>query len=139
MSLQNAPHSFKTPVPHLERSSMTQSSLVQPEGHLGARDKSGLWQQDEEFLPLNLSVLESCSSSCSNLSKDLESLTGTVLLHHQKHRLTPSGVARDRSNAADMNAILALPSLDLHQGQDQDGASTFSSHSKVTPGKISPL
>jgi hypothetical protein len=139
MSFQSVPHCFKTPISHLERISKTQSSLVQPEGHLVARDKSGLWQQGKEFLPQHLSVLESCSSSCSILSKDLESLMDNVLLYHQKHQLTPSGVERDRSNAADINATLALPSLDHHQGQDQDGASSFRSHLQVTLGKISPL
>lgn len=140
---ENAPHSFITPISHLEQKSPTPSVAVQPKGHLVASEKSSLWQQDEKFLLASLSVLDSCSTSCSILSKDLELLMNNVLLFHQKHHLNLYsnallGIVRDRSDAEGTNANLALPSLVDHQERAYGGA-TISSHTQGTPGKISPL
>lgn len=120
MKLENAPHSFITPISHLEHKSTTPSIAVLSKSHLVASEKSGLWQQDEKFLSARLSVLDSCSTSCSILSKDLELLMSNVLLYHQKHQLNLYsnallGAVRDRSDAVGTNANLALPSLADHQ------------------------
>lgn len=145
MILTTSAHGVTTPLSNMERRSTSASLLVQSKGSILVRNTLSMQLPREEFIPSRLSILESCSTKTSLLSKDLETLMMKVATLHQDHQcnLHPNVVPGEdniRRDAACFTDDLMFPCLDNRQEQAQDEASSAGSRNlHVIPSEILPL